>query len=193
MARKMRAFGYICPECGKRVYGERTEFALQAAAVALVCDCGRSELKAEPDGSTFRRDHALRRVRRGAPGGGARASVMEGQGVGLACRRHGSCAATSGSPGGWPPPWTTWRRLSKAEGGPERDPSWRRRDHVRGPLGAAGHRRPGRHLLHLRAQGAAPWRSRRGGGPGVPRLRRAARGSAPPPTRTWTGCAASTR
>ena len=54
MAEKMRAFGYICPECGKRVYGERTEFALQAAAVALVCDCGRSELKAEPDGSTFR-------------------------------------------------------------------------------------------------------------------------------------------
>jgi len=36
MAEKMRAFGYICPECGKRVYGERTEFALQAAAVALV-------------------------------------------------------------------------------------------------------------------------------------------------------------
>lgn len=85
MAEKMRAFGYICPECGKRVYGERTEFALQAAAVALVCDCGRSELKAEPDGSTFRVTAPC-----GVCGGEHRAevpaaSVMEGQGVGLAC------------------------------------------------------------------------------------------------------------
>ena len=85
MAEKMRAFGYICPECGKRVYGERTEFALQAAAVALVCDCGRSELKAEPDGSTFRVTTPC-----GVCGGEHRAevpaaSVMEGQGVGLAC------------------------------------------------------------------------------------------------------------
>ena len=85
MAEKMRALGYICPECGKRVYGERTEFALQAAAVALVCDCGRSELKAEPDGSTFRVTTPC-----GVCGGEHRAevpaaSVMEGQGVGLAC------------------------------------------------------------------------------------------------------------
>ena len=85
MAEKMRAFGYICPECGKRVYGERTEFALQAAAVALVCNCGRSELKAEPDGSTFRVTTPC-----GVCGGEHRAevpaaSVMEGQGVGLAC------------------------------------------------------------------------------------------------------------
>src|SRR5699024_8770889 len=85
MAEKMRAFGYICPECGKRVYGKRTEFALQAAAVALVCDCGRSELKAEPDGSTFRVTTPC-----GVCGGEHRAevpaaSVMEGQGVGLAC------------------------------------------------------------------------------------------------------------
>ena len=85
MTEKMRALGYICPECGKRVYGERTEFALQAAAVALVCDCGRSELKAEPDGSTFRVTTPC-----GVCGGEHRAevpaaSVMEGQGVGLAC------------------------------------------------------------------------------------------------------------
>ena len=49
MAEEKRALGYICPECGKSVYGERTAFALSAAAVGLVCDCGRSELKAESD------------------------------------------------------------------------------------------------------------------------------------------------
>ena len=54
MAEKKRAFGYICPKCGKSVYAERTEFALNAAAVAVVCDCGKSELTAETDGRTFR-------------------------------------------------------------------------------------------------------------------------------------------
>ena len=38
MAEEKRALGYICPECGKSVYGERTAFALSAAAVGLVCD-----------------------------------------------------------------------------------------------------------------------------------------------------------
>ena len=47
MAEETRALGYICPECGKPVYGERTRFALNAAAVGLVCGCGRSELTAE--------------------------------------------------------------------------------------------------------------------------------------------------
>ena len=51
MAEETRALGYICPECGKPVYGERTRFALNAAAVGLVCGCGRSELTAE-HGST---------------------------------------------------------------------------------------------------------------------------------------------
>ena len=46
MPEEMRAIGYICPECGKAVYGERTIFALSAAAVGLVCECGRSELTA---------------------------------------------------------------------------------------------------------------------------------------------------
>ena len=54
MAEKKRAFGYICPACGKSVYAERTEFALSAAAVAVVCECGKSELTAESDGRTFR-------------------------------------------------------------------------------------------------------------------------------------------
>ena len=54
MAEEKRALGYICPECGKSVYGERTAFALSAAAVGVVCDCGRSELKAESDGRVFR-------------------------------------------------------------------------------------------------------------------------------------------
>ena len=54
MAEQMRALGYLCPECGKIVYGERTRFAMSAAAVGLVCDCGRSELTAQPDGPSYR-------------------------------------------------------------------------------------------------------------------------------------------
>ena len=71
MAEEKRALGYICPECGKSVYGERTAFALSAAAVGLVCDCGRSELKAESDGQVFRVTVPCGVMRRRAPGGGA--------------------------------------------------------------------------------------------------------------------------
>lgn len=80
-----RAFGYICPQCGKSVYGERTQFALSAAAVAVVCDCGHSELTAESDGVTFRIT-----VPCGVCKGEHRAEVsaekmLRGDGVGLAC------------------------------------------------------------------------------------------------------------
>ena len=85
MSEQTRAFGYICPACGKPVYGERTEFALNAAAVALVCDCGKSELTAENDGRSFRITTPC-----GVCGGEHRAevpvqSVLHGNGVGLAC------------------------------------------------------------------------------------------------------------
>ena len=80
-----RAFGYICPACGKSVYGERTQFALSAAAVALACECGNSELTAETDGIHFRVT-----VPCGICGGEHRAevsaqSILHGEGVGLAC------------------------------------------------------------------------------------------------------------
>ena len=85
MPEEKRAIGYICPECGKPVYGERTVFALCAAAAGLVCDCGRSELTAEPYGDTYRVT-----VPCGVCGGEHRAeipasSVLHGPGVGLAC------------------------------------------------------------------------------------------------------------
>ena len=85
MAEETRALGYLCPECGKTVYGERTAFALRAASVGLVCDFGRSELKEESDGRMFRVT-----VPCGVCGGEHRAEVpasqvMEGEGVGLAC------------------------------------------------------------------------------------------------------------
>ena len=54
MSEQMRAFGYICPDCGRAVYGERTQFALCAAASGLVCDCGRSELTAQPAERDYR-------------------------------------------------------------------------------------------------------------------------------------------
>ena len=85
MAEQKRAFGYICPACGESVYAERTEFALNAAAVAVVCDCGRHELTAETDGTTFRIT-----VPCGVCGEEHRAEVsarqvLYGEGVGLAC------------------------------------------------------------------------------------------------------------
>ena len=85
MAERKRAFGYICPACGESVYAERTEFALNAAAVAVVCNCGKNELTAESDGTTFRIT-----VPCGVCGEEHRAEVsarqvLHGEGVGLAC------------------------------------------------------------------------------------------------------------
>lgn len=85
MAEEKRAFGYICPACGKAVYGERTEFALNAAAVALVCDCGRSELTAESDGRTFRVTVPCGICGREHQAEVPAQSVLRGRGVGLAC------------------------------------------------------------------------------------------------------------
>ena len=63
MAEEKRALGYICPECGKSVYGERTAFALNAAAVGLVCDWPqRAEGGERRAGVSC--DSALRRMRR---------------------------------------------------------------------------------------------------------------------------------
>ena len=85
MAEETRTFGYICPSCGKAVYASRTQFALAAAAVGVVCDCGHSELTAELAGETYRVT-----VPCGVCGGEHRAEVpakalLEGPGVGLAC------------------------------------------------------------------------------------------------------------
>ena len=91
MSEQMRALGYLCPECKRIVLGERTEFSLNAAAAAVVCDCGRSELTAENDGRVFRLT-----VPCGLCGGEHRAevpipAVLEGTGVALSCpktRQH---------------------------------------------------------------------------------------------------------
>ena len=85
MAEEKRAFGYICPDCGKPVFGERDHFALCAAASGLVCACGRSELTAEPFGDYYRVTGPC-----GVCGGEHRAQVpadkiLHGPGVGLAC------------------------------------------------------------------------------------------------------------
>jgi len=81
----MRAIGYICPHCKKPVYGQRSQFALAAAASGLVCECGQSELTAEPAGESYRIT-----VPCGLCGGEHRAEVpakqiLQGEGVGLAC------------------------------------------------------------------------------------------------------------
>ena len=85
MAEQTRTFGYICTSCGKAVLADRTRFALSAAAVGVVCDCGHSELTAEPAARTYRIT-----VPCGVCGGEHRAevapgSLLEGPGVALAC------------------------------------------------------------------------------------------------------------
>ena len=85
MAEQTRTFGYICPSCGKAVLADRTRFALAAAAAGVVCDCGHSELTAEPAARTYRVT-----VPCGVCGGEHRAevapgSLLEGPGVALAC------------------------------------------------------------------------------------------------------------
>ena len=85
MAEQTRTFGYICPSCGKAVLADRTRFALEAAAIGAVCDCGHSELTAEPAARTYRVT-----VPCGVCGGEHRAevapeSLLEGSGVALAC------------------------------------------------------------------------------------------------------------
>ena len=85
MAEQTRTFGYICPSCGKAVLADRTRFALEAAAIGAVCDCGHSELTAEPAARTYRVT-----VPCGVCGGEHRAevapgSLLEGPGVALAC------------------------------------------------------------------------------------------------------------
>ena len=85
MAEQMRTLGYICPSCGKAVLADRSRFALEAAATGVVCDCGHSELTAEPTARAYRIT-----VPCGVCGGEHRAevppeSVLEGSGIGLAC------------------------------------------------------------------------------------------------------------
>ncbi len=82
---ELRSFGYICPKCGRAVLGERSVFALSAAAARIECECGRAELDIETDGNRFRL-----RVPCGVCGGTHTAEctadeVLRGRGVGLAC------------------------------------------------------------------------------------------------------------
>ena len=98
MAEQMRALGYLCPECGGIVYGERSHFAMSAAAVGLVCDCGRSELTAQPDGPSYRLT-----VPCGLCGGEHRAQataekLLRGGGVGLACPKTRQLCCYIGQP-----------------------------------------------------------------------------------------------
>lgn len=98
MSEQKRAFAYVCPACGKSVYGERTGFALAAAAAGLVCDCGSSELTAEPAGQFYRVT-----VPCGCCGGEHRAEVpserfLHGDGVALACPETRQLCCYIGSP-----------------------------------------------------------------------------------------------
>lgn len=54
MRDEMRTFGYLCPACGEVVMGTRSVFALEASNAEVSCDCGKSALKVEFDGETYR-------------------------------------------------------------------------------------------------------------------------------------------
>ena len=98
MSEEKRAFGYICPDCGKPVYAERTPFALSAAAGGVVCACGHGELTAEPEGGYYRLT-----VPCGVCGGEHRAQapaekLLRGGGVGLACPKTRQLCCYIGEP-----------------------------------------------------------------------------------------------
>ena len=85
MADTFRAFGYICPECGKAVMACRSSFALAASKVDVECACGKSALQVENDGVKCHvyvpcgicgeTHHALCEPK----------ALLEGRGIGLGC------------------------------------------------------------------------------------------------------------
>ena len=86
---KKRGLGYICPECGAAVYGERTEFSLQAAAVRMACQCGKSELTAQSVGDFFRITVPCGLCKQEHRAEVPAAKVLQGEGIGLACPDSG--------------------------------------------------------------------------------------------------------
>ena len=54
MTEQARAFGYLCPRCGKRVMDIRDAFALSASGVSISCGCGASALYGDYDGFRYR-------------------------------------------------------------------------------------------------------------------------------------------
>ena len=85
MADTFRAFGYICPECGKAVMACRSSFALAASKVDVECSCGKSALQVENDGVKC---HVY--VPCGICGETHHAAcdakaLLEGRGIGLGC------------------------------------------------------------------------------------------------------------
>ncbi len=88
MVEEKRAFGYICPHCGKPVYAERTRFAMVAGPMDVFCECGKSALHMEAD--TLQRYHL--QVPCGVCGGTHDAvckdsALFSGRGIGLACAK----------------------------------------------------------------------------------------------------------
>lgn len=50
---EMRTFGYLCPACGQPVLGARSVFALEASNAEVACDCGKSALLVDFDGTQY--------------------------------------------------------------------------------------------------------------------------------------------
>lgn len=88
MQEEKRAFGYVCPRCGQPVYAERTQFAMAAGPMDVICACGKSTLHMEPD--ALQRYHL--QVPCGVCGGVHDAvcnsrALFSGRGIGLACAK----------------------------------------------------------------------------------------------------------
>lgn len=82
---ELRSFGYLCPKCGKAQVHQRSRFALSAAAARMECECEKSALQVETDGTSFRLV-----VPCGVCGESHQAecsaeSLLDGRGIGLAC------------------------------------------------------------------------------------------------------------
>ncbi|MBQ9617690.1 MAG: hypothetical protein IJR48_04920 [Oscillibacter sp.] len=53
MNEEARAFGYLCPECGKTVVASRDAFTLAASDAAIACECGGAVLRTYYDGQRY--------------------------------------------------------------------------------------------------------------------------------------------
>lgn len=88
MEEAKRAFGFVCPHCGKPVYAERTSFAMAAGRMDIICECGKSTLHMEPDAlrSIICRYLVVCAAESMTPCAHDQA-LFSGRGIGLACAK----------------------------------------------------------------------------------------------------------
>ena len=186
---ELRSFGYICPKCGKAQVHQRSRFALSAAAARMECECEKSALQVETDGTSFRLV-----VPCGVCGESHQAecsaeSLLDGRGIGLACPKTRQLCCYIGEEK------DVLREMKNLAIRVEKDKAetpeaftdnvimYEVLSELKDIAAAAASAAAAAARPILCRWAAAPWTSFAAGAA-------AGCGSAPPPMRIWTGCAA---